>query len=540
MVMSVDSGTDGQRSGGSISAAAAAWLYGVFVVLLCAVIVLLALYGPNFWDNWAVLRYWRWVVPLVPVVLVIQQALFVVYIKRPSIRAELTGGRSQQQQSRAVAQSPRSSFKTRADLGPARSKAISEFDSYLSTVQVFVHYLVAAVLLAAVGIMLIYVCCDPPDCLQGQATSVVHEKVTLSGKKMEKSASEEHESAGPAITSRENAAAPQVGARPLQSSEGPPRPIPRWTKDGKSDDNRRVAASPRPADRGGDDQHVAAAATTAETKRADESLPEATPPPGSIQNNPRVNAFRVGAAGALIYVLTYLGRRTFQRDITAAAALWCSVQLVLGPVLAYTIAYFLVPAKQDAGSTIIDFSAIYFLAGLSPRLIADWVTSTVQRLWLQSAATVSTTPRAVSLTQIRGIMPSTESRLNEEGIENVAQLALANPIKLLRNTPFDPRQIVGWIDEAILMTTLPDQWVALQKEGVTGAIDLAWYLLGQFEGEVGAPTDGPASLRKLAASLKMEPESLYNVALRLLYDDQVEMLWAIYESNGALEPTGGA
>jgi hypothetical protein len=145
--------------------------------------------------------------------------------------------------------------------------------------------------------------------------------------------------------------------------------------------------------------------------------------------------------------------------------------------------------------------------------------------------------RTIPLTQVRGITQSVESRLSEEGIDDVAQLAMANPVKLLRNTPFDPRQIFAWIDEAILITTLPDYWIALEKEGITGAIDLAWYLLGDGEqaGDGPAPIDGRAALSKLATNLKLEPDALYHVALRLLYDDQLEMVWAMYESNGGEE-----
>src|SRR5579862_4982413 len=378
--MSGDPRSSDQGSARSMSAIAATSMYVVFVILLCVFIGLLVLYGPNFWDNWAVLRYWRWVVALVPVVLVIQQALFIVYIKGPSIRADLTGGRSSERQlSSGGTQTHQQSFKTRADLAGVRSKALLEFDSYSGTLQVFVHYILAAALLGVVGIMLIYVCCEPPDCLQGKTLSVDAGKGTVPNNKTGKSVSERQGSAGPsiAIGQREITPAARRSQSLAPASDESQQRVPHWTKYGKSDEDRRILPSARsiPSTDDDDKRHVTVSANPPADENAHESIADPPPSLPAIQNSPRVNALRVGAAGALIYVLTYLGRRNFQRDITSAAALWCSVQLVLGPALAYTVAYFLVPAKVDAGSAIIDFSAIYFLAGLSPRLIADWVTS---------------------------------------------------------------------------------------------------------------------------------------------------------------------
>src|SRR5262245_43703624 len=51
-----------------------------------------------------------------------------------------------------------------------------------------------------------------------------------------------------------------------------------------------------------------------------------------------LRGLRLGAVGAYVYVLLELGRRTFRHDVTGASAMWCFVTLVLGPVLAATVA----------------------------------------------------------------------------------------------------------------------------------------------------------------------------------------------------------
>jgi hypothetical protein len=266
-----------------------------------------------------------------------------------------------------------------------------------------------------------------------------------------------------------------------------------------------------------------------------------------------ISAMRLGASGAFIYVLIYLGRRNFQRDITPAAALWSGVQLVLGPTLALTLAYFLIAPTERAKEQVVDFAAVYFLAGMSPRLVADWISDKVEKLWL--AGTANSLARSIALNQVRGITPTVESRLNEEGIDDAATLAMANPVRLMRNTPFDFRQILSWMDEALLMTTLPRHWSALEERGVTGAMDLAWYMLDSSEdseeqtipGEKGhadvTTPNSPAvvaeirqkqdpDIAALAKEVNLEYGILRNVCWRLLNDDQLATIWAMYEADG--------
>ncbi len=98
-----------------------------------------------------------------------------------------------------------------------------------------------------------------------------------------------------------------------------------------------------------------------------------------------------------------------------------------------------------------------------------------RRFWLSGAATAAPIGRSVPIGQVRGIVPQVEDRLAEEGILDVSSLAMADPHRLLRNTNYDPRTILNWIDEALLILTLPKNWQDLEMEGITGAIDLASY-----------------------------------------------------------------
>lgn len=122
-------------------------------------------------------------------------------------------------------------------------------------------------------------------------------------------------------------------------------------------------------------------------------------------------------------------------------------------------------------------------------------------------------------------------------------LAAAEPIRLVRNTSFDMRQILSWIDEAMLIITLPKSWTALEDEGITGAIDLAWYY-EKYLMEMNAPVVPndpvvaipPANfpppiieqITELAAVAKMSPANFLAAVRRLFEDKQVGYIWTLY------------
>jgi hypothetical protein len=103
---------------------------------------------------------------------------------------------------------------------------------------------------------------------------------------------------------------------------------------------------------------------------------------------------------------------------------------------------------------------------------------------------------------------------------------MANPFRLLFQTPFDKRQVVAWIDEALLITVLPQHWPVLQREGFTGAIDLATLAQAKL------PTNSaiPPAVQKLAEQLKADPTLFFGLINRLYQDMQVRLIWGLYQS----------
>ena len=244
---------------------------------------------------------------------------------------------------------------------------------------------------------------------------------------------------------------------------------------------------------------------------------------------PTIGGVVAGAIGAYVYCMFQLGQRNFQHDISSGLAVWSAVQLAVGPILGGAVLYVWRGSGPDPSLSVL---AVPFLAGFAPRLLMDAAQNMARRLW--GGGNVQT-PRSLPLMTIRGIDDRIQERLSEEGIFDVYSLAMANPLRLLRNTPFDKRQVIAWIDEALLMAFLPKCWETLEEHSITGAIDLAWEWSQ-------SPKNAPSrELNELAAACHLPVALLADAARRLYEDAQVGVIWALYNGDeGGDEEERGA
>lgn len=255
-----------------------------------------------------------------------------------------------------------------------------------------------------------------------------------------------------------------------------------------------------------------------------------------------VEGIRFGALGAYAYVLMTLSERTFRRDISPGLAQWSAAQLVLGPIFGGVLAATLLESVQLSQFTR---QILYFVAGLAPRQIVAVFSDLAIRFWSNGADVRA--PTIIPLSMIGGITTRVQDRLFEEGIEDVHQLAMANPIILVRDTPYELRQIAKWIDKAILYSTLPESAALLQKEGITGAIDLTYYSDrlnkppagnvtiavspdGGAEASPDSASAGEDRIDQLAKAAHLTRESLAETIQRLTKDHQLQLVWALYQA----------
>lgn len=237
-----------------------------------------------------------------------------------------------------------------------------------------------------------------------------------------------------------------------------------------------------------------------------------------------------GVCGAYTYVLFTFGSRSFRNDLTVGAATWAVITLITGPTLAVVLA--LVWKLEAKDSSAWQSAVVLFFAGLAPRQVMTIIESTALQFLKSTRADAA--PKLVPLTSLRGISAELAARLREENIEDVIELAYADPIRLVQALPYDLRQVVEWIDQAQLAVVLPDLYETLLQRGITGAIDLAWRWLqacldpatGRIA--IGHIKDVPDSFKALVREPEREASIVYEAARQMFYEEQVRLLWVMY------------
>ncbi len=263
-----------------------------------------------------------------------------------------------------------------------------------------------------------------------------------------------------------------------------------------------------------------------------------------------LRGLRYGAAGAYVWVLLELTDRCFRRDMTPGSVLWCAVTLVVGPLLGAFLALVLKLEPSKDGSSVWQYAIVLFFAGFAPRRIVEIASAAAQQM-LRSTPNAAPNPNLIPLGTLRGMTPSIVERLGQEGIEDAYMLAFADPVRLLRNTAFDLRQIVAWMDQALLLVFCPRLVHGLGEAGVSGATDLAFYEIirrchdeakramsdparparpGEASALDGAWRDEPNPLAALAKGAQIEVDQLRDAAQRLYFDEQVRLVWVLYNT----------
>jgi hypothetical protein len=128
----------------------------------------------------------------------------------------------------------------------------------------------------------------------------------------------------------------------------------------------------------------------------------------------------------------------------------------------------------------------------------------------------------LSLKLVQGLDMWKEYRLEEEGIENVENLATADVIELAVKTHYTPRTLVDWVDQAILIVRLRGRVDKLIEAAIAlSAIEFAWR----------SPENGGSSelLRTIAKICNIDPLILTDLTTALYCDDYVRDLWQLWQ-----------
>lgn len=157
------------------------------------------------------------------------------------------------------------------------------------------------------------------------------------------------------------------------------------------------------------------------------------------------NALRFGFIGAYFYVVQMLVRRYFQKDLKPDAYLSAMLRLVTVPLLVvvmHTIGF------GSAEGTVADAElAVAFFIGVFPQVGMEVIRFAVAKALGRAVPSLKA---KYPLSQIDGLNLFYQSRLLEEGIEDMQNLATADFVDLLLQTRIPIGRLVDWIDQTHL------------------------------------------------------------------------------------------
>jgi hypothetical protein len=125
------------------------------------------------------------------------------------------------------------------------------------------------------------------------------------------------------------------------------------------------------------------------------------------------------------------------------------------------------------------------------------------------------------------------SRLTEEGIETISNLAQSDPLRLYLVLPYELRIILNWVDRALLLSYFPTKADVLRdKFQILGIIEYASIVVF-FKGEedpedLVSKDQAVALIDQLAQALETSPTAIRNSLDTLVTDPQVSKIWDMY------------
>jgi hypothetical protein len=227
----------------------------------------------------------------------------------------------------------------------------------------------------------------------------------------------------------------------------------------------------------------------------------------------------VGFIGVTIFNYGHLLRRLYLWDLTphvywnAIHRVWLVIAVAF--VISASSSFGVMENAKDASTYIVFFSLGFIINSTLLKLIEQ-----SQKYFKFSRLRVDELP----LSMIQGINFWHEYRLEEEGIENVQNLATCDVLELAISTRYNLRTLLDWVDQAILVHRLGKQALKLQSEGlISGAIDMAWASPQNSGGDYQLPN-------QVAKTLKVAPIYVAALMNSLFEDAHVLMIWDLWQS----------
>lgn len=218
--------------------------------------------------------------------------------------------------------------------------------------------------------------------------------------------------------------------------------------------------------------------------------------------------------GAYLYFLQMLMRRYFQADLRAGAYVSGYVRIIGALIIAVVLQG--TALEQAPGEVAV---AVAFAVGWFPDVGLHWLLRVAAR---RLRGAVPAVEPAYPLNRLDGLNVWYETRLLEEGIEDLQNLSTAKLVDVVLHTRVPVARLVDWVDQALLLIHLPAEPALLDQKGLRPA-----------EKARHAVAAGQAHRRRALRSCGIRSASSLIRALHPDRDDvQRERLFALLEVEG--------
>ncbi len=183
--------------------------------------------------------------------------------------------------------------------------------------------------------------------------------------------------------------------------------------------------------------------------------------------------FGMAFLGAYVWGLRYVMLRYNLNDLVPVVYYSLSTRMIFAALTAMVIynVYEALAGGDDSkgGITATIWPALAFLLGMFPQRGLRWLTDRLPMMTPETDPSV----RSVPLEMIEGIESDDVLRLEEVGIDTCYDLAAADFVPLLLNTPYDARELADWILQAKLCIYFGEAMKELRRHSIRTVIDLA-------------------------------------------------------------------
>jgi hypothetical protein len=205
----------------------------------------------------------------------------------------------------------------------------------------------------------------------------------------------------------------------------------------------------------------------------------------SVALKPDVSPVAFAFIGSYFFSIQMLLRRFVRRDLGPNAYNDISARMILSIIGVWVL---------QEGAAVFGLSGkseylyiIAFAIGVFPQIIWQLITASIKRFKYLSVAIPNLTA-SMPLSSLEGLSIWHQARLEEEDIENIPNLAMADIVELMLTTKFPPHRIIDWVDQALLRmiladgdekTNTPGLRTTLRSYGVRTATTLVAFCVGQ-------------------------------------------------------------